>query len=222
MGDESSSNIELGKTKPSASDEAWIDDPPSVRRKHRRLTICCGACCAIFLLILVIVIILAFTLFKPKNPNVDVENVTLENFKFNIALNIPPTLTVNVTLGLVISLHNPNRISFTYTNSTSHIFYRDVEVGLIPVPAGRVGGRGTEQFSSSLDLMADRLISNSHIISDSTDGSLPFSTSTRIRGKVNILNIYKPHITASSLCNFSISISNQSISDMVCAYHLKL
>eukprot|EP00250_Pteridium_aquilinum_P007761 c17417_g2_i1 orf=2-631(-) len=203
--------VELSKARPPGSIEEARVEPQSFRRKHTCLT-CCGACCIILILIVVVIIILAFTLFKAKNPKIHVDNITLENFKFKLLLNIPPTLSLNVTLGLNISLENPNKVSLKYTNSTSHMFYRGLEVGLVPIPPGHVTASGKEYIFSTLNFMAEHLITNSHFISDYQNGSLPFSTITRVLGRVNIFNIYKHHFDASSICNITIFTSNQSIS----------
>ncbi|MCO5577374.1 hypothetical protein L7F22_031206 [Adiantum nelumboides] len=215
--------LELGKMKRPTS-IIVSDGPVSSRRKASFCrTTCCGACCVVLVLIIVMaLIILAWTLLKPKDPKIDVEHVTLDSFVFKLLLNIPPTLTMNATLGLVICIRNPNRVSLKYTDTTSHMLYRDVKVGSIPIPSGHVGSHGIERVSSSLALMADLLVSNAHIISDLGNGSLPFSTHTHISGRLDILNIYKHHFSALTTCNFTILTSNRSIADMVCANDLKL
>ncbi|KAI5075067.1 hypothetical protein GOP47_0011028 [Adiantum capillus-veneris] len=135
MEDEGNKLIELGKMKPA------ISEGPTRRKPSRRINACCGACCVLLILGIVVLVILAFTLLKPKDPKIDVEDVTLQSFEFNLLLNIPPTLTVNATLELVIFIHNSNRVSLKYSDTTSHMFYRDVEVGSIHIPSGYVVAR---------------------------------------------------------------------------------
>lgn len=192
------------------------------RRRRRRCLTCCGACCLVLILIVVVLVILAFTFFKAKDPKIHVESITLESFKGSIVLNIPPTISLNVTLGLVVSVTNPNKVGFKYTNSTAYLFYRGLEVGLVPIPPGEVSAGGTENISSILQLLADRLITDSNLYSDFMNGSLPFSTTTALSGRVDILHIFKHHVDTSSVCNITISTSNQSISSTVCSYAFKL
>lgn len=192
------------------------------RRRKRRCLTCCGACCLVLILIVVVLVILAFTFFKAKDPIIHVDSVTLESFKGSIVLNIPPTISLNVTLGLVVSVTNPNKVGFKYTNSTTHMLYRGVEVGLVSIPPGQVSAGGTEQISSILQLMADRLISNSNLYSDFSNGSLPFSTTTDLSGRVDILHIFKHHVDTYSVCNITISVANQSVSNTICTYDVKL
>lgn len=165
---------------------------------------------------------MAFTVFKVKKPQIHVENISLESFNGNISLNIPPTFTLNVTLGLVVSITNPNKVGFKYTNSTAHLFYRGVDVGLVPIPPGQIGAGGTEQISSTLTLLADRLITNTHIFSDLISGSLSFSTTTDISGRIDFFHIFKHHVDTSTVCNITISILNKSIDGAVCTYDVEL
>eukprot|EP00250_Pteridium_aquilinum_P031584 c4387_g1_i1 orf=454-1074(-) len=194
------------------------------RQQRRTCLTCCGVCTILLILIVVILVILAFTVFKPKQPKMRVDNITLEDFQADVVLNIPPSIKLNVTLGLVVSVTNPNKVGFKYYNSTTHMFYRDVEVGLVPIPSGQLDAGQTKQISTSIELLADRLITDSRLYKDFFAGSIPLSTTSEISGKVNILNIIKRHIDTSSVCNFTIAVGNTStaIDNMVCSYDIDI
>lgn len=216
MGEEGSKEIELSSIKQGPIEEAI---PP--RRRKRKCLKCCGVCCALLILIVVVLAILVFTVFKAKKPQIHVDKISLDSFSVSISL-IPPKFSLQVTLGFVVSVKNPNKVGFKYTNSTAFLFYRGVEVGLVPIPSGHIGADGTEQISSTLELLPDRLITNTHIFTDLIHDSLPFSTTTDISGRIDFFHIFKHHVDTSTVCNITISILNKSIDDAVCTYDVKL
>lgn len=184
---------------------------------RRRPCACC--CLVIFLLLLIIaliIVILAFTVFKPKKAEVTVEKVELLNFKAGLrGSGIIPTPSINITLAVDISLHNPNKASFKYTNSSSMVYYHDDQVAEVPIPAGVIGSQSTEMISTTLVVLADQLITNSHLVSDYLAGSLPFMTKTALSGRVKVLFV-KRHVDITSQCSISISVNNASITNTEC------
>lgn len=194
------------------------------KRRRRRCLACCGACTVLLVIIIVVLVILAFTVFKPKNPTLHVDSITLENFNAQIEFNIPPSLKLNVTLGLVLSIKNRNKVGFNFYNSTAYMFYRDREVGVTPIPSGKVGAGKTVQVSTSLLLFADRLLRDVQVYADFLAGSLPFTTKSDISGRVTILNIFKRHVDTSAVCNTTISIANptQNIDNVQCQYAIHI
>ena len=180
--------------------------------------------CGILLIIAIVLITLGLTIFRPKDPKIGVENITLEELRGDIGiLSLPPTIHLNVTLGLLVSIRNPNPVGFRYTESTCHMFYRGLEVGLIPIPPGAIGPGKSIRFVSHLDLLADRLLldDTNHLIRDFLAGSLPFSTTTHVSGHVDFLNLFRPRVKATSRCDITVSVSDRS-SQYVCDYTMKL
>ncbi|KAK6118167.1 hypothetical protein DH2020_048068 [Rehmannia glutinosa] len=127
---------------------------------------------------------------------------------------------LNVTLDIAISVNNPNRVGFKYTNSTAFLRYKGNDVGEVPVPAGKIGARDTRSMNLTLTLMADRLLSNSALYTDVISGTLPFQTYIRLAGKVRIL--FNIHVVTYTTCDLDIDLANRNVSSQKCHYKTKL
>ncbi|ONI18493.1 hypothetical protein PRUPE_3G218800 [Prunus persica] len=184
---------------------------------RRGLKICCGIT-AIFLVIVVIVLTtLSLTLLKPKDPKINAKPVGLENIQFSLF----PNVTLNVTLGMLITIENRNYGSFMYKNSTAYVHYRNSVVAEVPIEGELVPARGKINTTTSVDLNAETLISNPNFIADVTSGSLNMTSTASLHGKVSLLKIFKFPATAFSTCNISFFILTKSI-DSKCASKIKL
>lgn len=166
-----------------------------------------------------LLLILGLTVFKAKRPLTTVNSVALDDLDFSLDITRLRVL-LNVTLDLGISLTNPNRVGFKYSNGTAFLMYRGNDVGEVPVPAGKIGARDTRSLNLTLTLMADRLLSNSALYSDVVSGTLPFQTYIRIAGKVRIL--FNIHVVTYTTCDLEISVANRTLSNQKCHYKTKL
>ncbi|KAI3473067.1 hypothetical protein Pfo_030359, partial [Paulownia fortunei] len=164
-------------------------------------------------------LILGLTVFKAKRPVTTVNSVSLDDLDFSVDIARLRVL-LNVTLGVGISVNNPNRVGFKYTNSTAFLRYRGNDVGEVPVPSGKIGARDTRSLNLTLTLMADRLLSNSALYSDVISGTLPFQTYIRIAGKVRIL--FNIHVVTYTTCDLEINLANRTLSNQKCHYKTKL
>lgn len=191
--------------------------------KRRPCASCCATSVCLILLIIIIIIILAFTVFKPKKPEIDVQRIELQDIKVSLGRSgIILKPSINITLALVLSVHNPNEASFKYTQSSSRAFYHGDEVAIVPIPAGAIESQGSETISTTLHVLANQLISNSQLLGDFLAGSLPFSVSTDLSGRVKVLSVIKHHVDISSQCSFSISIASKSIDTTDCQTTVRL
>ena len=205
------------------STSSYGDEYYGRRSGHNRRK-CCSAvaiCTAFFLIvvvILIILVILAFTAFKPKEPTIHVEDVKLERFNVNLQRTglLSISVSANITLAIVISVHNPNRASFQYTDSESQVYYHSQQVAMVPIPSGKIGSQDSENISTSLDLYADKLLTNTHLINDYFSGSLPFETSTKLSGRVKVLGFIRHHVDISAQCNITIAVNSTSIQNVDC------
>ncbi|MCO5582509.1 hypothetical protein L7F22_036406 [Adiantum nelumboides] len=202
---EKTGDVELSTIRHDPSQKAEFEHKQQKRRRRRRCLACCGCCGIVLLLIVLVFVILAFTVFKPKKPQLHVDRITIEDFDSKINLNLPPSVSLNITLGLLVSVTNPNKASFRYNNSTASVFYRDVLVGTVPIPSGYMGAGATAQLSTSLKLFADRLLTDGRVYGDFIANSMPFATTTEIGGRVKFLNIFKHHVDTSTVCNATIT-----------------
>ena len=188
--------------------------PPPPRRRRKK-AICITAVVALLLTVIVIMIVLGFTVFKAKKPVISVVSVSIDNFDFSIGIDL--RVSVNASLAVDLSVKNPNRVGFRFSNSTALLYYDGGLVGEAPLPAGRIGAGKTIGMNLTLDLMADRLLSNPNLYSDVISGSLNLSTYARISGRVPILFV-KIKVVSTSTCNITIDVTNRTIKDNVCKY----
>jgi hypothetical protein len=202
------------------SDDAEVKVPKGFYRRTS-CQICCAITTAVVLIILIVILVLSFTVFKAKDPVIKVTGITLKSFSFTT----DSTLTnfkLDVSLHLNVSVHNPNIASFKYTNSSTFLYYRGREVGSAPIPAGKVGAEKTEKLETNLDIQALPIVMNANLTSDLQAGIIPINTHSAIRGKLDIINIFKHHAISTSDCTANILVANQTLGDYNCNYHIKL
>ncbi|XP_057513883.1 uncharacterized protein LOC130795687 [Actinidia eriantha] len=190
-------------------------------RRWKRLRIVCLAVIALIVVLVLVMVILGLTVFKAKRPVNTVNSVALKDFDVSVDI-ARLRVNLNVTLDVNLSVKNPNKVGFKYTNSTAVLKYRGQVVGEAPIPASKISAGQTSTMNLTLTLLADRLISNSNVYSDVISGTLPLSTFTRISGKVNILSVIKIHVVSYTSCDLSINVLNRSVASQTCHYKTKL
>ncbi|CAK9153769.1 unnamed protein product [Ilex paraguariensis] len=187
-------------------------------RRRRRRNICL-AVIAVILLVVLIFVILGLTVFKAKRPLTTVNSVSVRDLDFSIDIARVRVL-LNVTVDVNLSIKNPNKVGFKYTNSSALLKYRGEVVGEAPIPAGKISADETRQMNLTLTLMADRLLSNPNVYSEVIAGTLPLQTYTRISGKVQIL--FKIHVVSYTTCDLTVDIRSRSVGNQTCHYKTKL
>ncbi|KAF8394782.1 hypothetical protein HHK36_018718 [Tetracentron sinense] len=190
--------------------------------RKRRCLVATAAVVLLLFTLFVIVLILAFTVFKPKDPQTQIISATVDGIAPRVSL---PALRVelNVTLDLQILVHNPNRASFKHGPGKSLVFYRGNQVGEIDLSPGQIPDRGSETLRCRLTLEADQFASDmTHLISDVLAGELVIDTRTRIPGRVTFLGIFKKHAVALSECQVAIGITDMKIRRQDCKNKTKL
>ncbi|KAL6573804.1 hypothetical protein OROHE_002263 [Orobanche hederae] len=163
--------MEVEAESPSSSRPAKPEDrlmmtsaSPKSKRSRRKSCICLSVI-ALILALGLLFLILGLTVFKVKRPRTTVDFVSLQDLDFSLDI-ARLRVRLNVTLDLGISLTNPNRVGFKYTNSTAFLRYRAADVGEVPISAGKIGARDTHPLNLTLTLMADRLLFNSALYTD--------------------------------------------------------
>ncbi|MCI11962.1 harpin-induced 1, partial [Trifolium medium] len=117
-----------------------------------------------------------------KHPVTTVDSLKLQDFDLNLDI-AKLRVDLNITLDVDVSVKNPNKVGFKYSNTTAHLNYRGQLIGEVPIIAGEISSGETKGFNLTLTVMADRLLSNSQLYSDITSGSLPLNTFLIISGK---------------------------------------
>lgn len=181
------------------------------KRSGKCLKSYCRITTILLIIVLIVLIILFFTLFKPKEPKITTKAVTLQK----INLLFFPTIQLNVTLGVVVTVDNRNYGGFKYQNGTAYVSYRGVVIAEAPVEDGRIPARGKQSISSSITIFSDKLMSNSKFSDDILSGVMNFSSTTTLHGKIIMLKYFKKKATSYSSCDIRIFLQSQSI-DSVC------
>ncbi|XP_021295156.1 uncharacterized protein LOC110424790 [Herrania umbratica] len=179
--------------------------------------ICCGVTAILFIIVAVVFVILTFTLFKPKDPKITPQSVTLES----IDLVVFPVIKGNVSLGLVVTVDNPNYGGFKYMNSTAYVNYRGNLVAEAPIESDSIPARAKHNISTTVIVFADKLATDPNFPTDFLSGVLNFTSSTILHGKVRVLNLLKLKASSSSGCNISILVQTESV-DSVCKSKIRL
>ncbi|KAG6552099.1 hypothetical protein Mapa_006408 [Marchantia paleacea] len=203
-----------------ASEDAEVKVPLPLYRR-RACHICCGISTALLLVFVILILILSFTVFKAKDPRITVTGMSLQSF----AASLDPirlSWRLDVSLHLNVTVRNPNVASFKYENSSTYLFYRGLEVGRAAIPAGKVEAKKSSEFSTYLEIKAVDVPNDANLTSDVMAGIIPVSTYSRIRGRLNVINIFKRHAISTSDCSANLIISNTTLRDFKCVYTLKM
>ncbi|KAL9346867.1 hypothetical protein Peur_061720 [Populus x canadensis] len=185
---------------------------------------CCGLkICALvtFVLLVIISVVLVtlyFTVFKPKEPKINPQPVILESIRWIIF----PIQTLNITLGMVITVENRNYGSFKYQESTAYVSYRGDVVAEAPIEADTIPARGKHNISTTLTMFADKLLSDDNFKRELLQGSiLNFTSATTLHGKVILFKLIKAKATSSSTCDISIFVQEQQ-AESICKSKVSL
>ncbi|MED6145828.1 hypothetical protein PIB30_028814 [Stylosanthes scabra] len=159
-------------------------------RCSKRMKICCGVTAAIVILLVVILVILIFTVFKQKDPT-----ITLQSVKVKEASLIWPTFSINVSLGVLLTVENPNFGSFSYHNSTAYLKYRGRLFATAPLHEDTLPARGSLNISTSLDVYVDDITKFLDLMGDYLKGVINFTSTTTLEGRVKVLKLFKTKAT---------------------------
>lgn len=188
-----------------------------VKNTRRGLKICGCVAAVFFILILVVLIVLFTTILKPKEPKFINHQVTLEK----IDLQVFPSIKGNVTLGILITVSNPNYGSFAYHGTISHVNYRDHIAAEAEIKDDRIPAHGKLIISTSAIIYADKLASDEHFLGDYFYGVVNVTSTTTLHGKVGLFNMLKMKATSYSICNISIFVQDQRV-DSICKTRVRL
>ncbi|KAE8718793.1 Protodermal factor 2 isoform 1 [Hibiscus syriacus] len=182
--------------------------------------ICCVVSALVLIISVVVLVTLYFTLFKPKDPNIIVQSVTLQSTTIRVVLFPYQDIEGNATIGLTVTVDNRNYGGFKYHNATAFINYRGNLVAEAPIGEDSISPRSKHNISTSVIVFAHELAADDHFLSDFFSGVFNFTSSTTLHGKVNVFNIFKFKASSSRNCNISVSLQNQT-ADSVCTSKIK-
>ncbi|KAK4346664.1 hypothetical protein RND71_033003 [Anisodus tanguticus] len=169
-------------------------------RTKKALKIGCGITAILLIILLIVAIILYFTILKPKDPKVTTQSVTLESVRFEPF----PALHLNITIGLILTIHNRNYGSFTYDNSIAYVTYRGDPAAEAPIEADTIPARADHDLKTTVLVDSDGFSKNPNFSGDVFSGCLNFTSSTTLHGKVTVWKVLKHKATTVSTCDISV------------------
>lgn len=205
-----------------ASDD-YTETPDHLKKKPLKTKTWFRVCmfiAAFFLIIAIVVVILIFTIFKIKNPTINLNRISINQLDLN---NVTAILTSqNISLTAEVSVKNPNYATFKYPNTNTSLFYRGTVIGEARGPPGQAKARRTVFINETVDLIIGKLVSNPSLQSDIRSTLLPITSYTRVGGRVKILNFIRRHITVSLNCSVMVNLTSQAIQEQKCSRKVKL
>ncbi|KEH29660.1 uncharacterized protein [Medicago truncatula] len=170
----------------------------------------------IFLIIVATVILsLAFTISKPKDPDVHVYPIGLKNLKL-----LQPNVTI-VPLHLVITIFNPNYGTYKTKNTTGYLSFQDTLVAIAPIGPNKLPSHRTTNVTATAGLMNEKLISNDKFLVDVAHGSFNLTAKATLRGKVHISKVFKVKATVTINCDIFFNITS-FYTDSYCITKIKV
>ncbi|MED6151910.1 hypothetical protein PIB30_086885, partial [Stylosanthes scabra] len=147
--------------------------------------------------------------------------ITLQSVKVKEASLILPTFSINVSLGVLLTVENPNFGSFSYHNSTAYLKYRGRLLATAPVHEDTLPARGSLNISTSLDVYVDDMTKFLDLVGDYLKGVINFTSTTTLEGRVKVLKLFKTKATSSSFCDLSVFVNDKTVNS-TCEIDVKL
>ncbi|XP_020220168.1 uncharacterized protein LOC109803131 [Cajanus cajan] len=184
-----------------------------------------GCCCCLFLLfsflaLLVLAVVLVIILaVKPKKPQFDLEQVGVQYM--GITPNPPSTASLSLTIRLLFSAVNPNKVGIKYGQSSFTVMYRGIPLGRASVPGFFQQAHSTRQVIATISV--DRVNLLQADASDLIrDASLNDRVDLRVLGdvaaKIRVINFDSPGVQVSVDCAIVISPRKQSLTYKQCGF----
>ncbi|ESW21959.1 hypothetical protein PHAVU_005G114300 [Phaseolus vulgaris] len=174
---------------------------------NKGLKICLALSLVLLIIVAIATVTLFLTVFKPRDPDIIVQPVGLEHFDLSLMSN----LTSNVSLGMVITMENPNYGSFEYPKATGYVNFHDTVVGEVPIQGESVPAREQITVTTSANFMPQKLVADSNFFPDVLTGSLNFTSTAAMPGKVRMFKIFKLKATVYCTCYFSMNIASSNV-----------
>lgn len=183
--------------------------------------ILCLIACGVVIAIVLLIVILALTVFKPRKLATKVDSIHLGRMDMDMNI-FALKVDLNVSLDLDVSMKNTNNFGFKYSNTTAQLNYRGKLIGEAPIPSEEISPQETKGLNLTLNIMADRVMSNTVVFKDLVSGALPLNFFLSIEGKVNFLGFIKVHVSSTASCDLNLILYNRTVADTKCVYTTKL
>ncbi|CAM0874441.1 unnamed protein product [Alopecurus aequalis] len=191
--------------------------------RHRRRRRCVIGSLSVLLALALVLLILFLTVLRVRDPTIRLVSTEFAGVAPRFALFPAPSLHLNVTLLLTVSVHNPNPASFAYAEGGhTNISYRGAHVGDAQIGPGAVPSRGDAEARVALTLQADRFLAAGDARQDVESGTLPLDAGTRVPGTVVLFGLFRQRAVAYSECRLVFAVAEMRVQSHECSGHTKL
>ncbi|KAL5714493.1 hypothetical protein ACHQM5_016446 [Ranunculus cassubicifolius] len=190
-----------------------------------------GCCCCLFLLItflglLILAIILVILLaVKPKKPQFALEQVAVQYVGITPTNGFTPTqpatpsASLSLTIRMVFTAVNPNKVGIKYSAMEFYVMYRGVPLGVASVPGFYQPSHSTRRIQTlvSVDKVNLMQADATNLIRDaSLNDRVELKVTGDVGAKIRILDFTSPKVKVSVNCAVVISPRRQSLSYKQC------
>jgi hypothetical protein len=174
--------------------------------RKRRCVLCCGGCCVTTVVVIgVLILVLALTVFKIKDPRLNINKVWLTDISVATGSGVANPVSFNATLLADLSIKNPNAAAMKFAQSETDVSYKGQTVSVAYAPAGSVGADRTTRLNVTLDLLGDQLARAANSTGLLFGQEYDIDTYTALSGRVKVLGIVKKHVDIRLNCTIIIA-----------------
>lgn len=171
---------------------------------------------AVVVVITIVLVTLGLTVFKARDPKVQINTINLETFSIE-------SNSLNISLLLDLTVENPNREGFQYYESSTRLLYYGDPVGQARLPAGHIKSKASDNLYMLLIVDAgDRVLAHAKLPENIVSGRLPMVATITVAGIVKVLGVFKHHVVTTSHCDISIFVANATIQSFFCRHGMRI
>nr|KJB24640.1 hypothetical protein B456_004G155000 [Gossypium raimondii] len=170
----------------------------------KKIVKCLGSVAALAIILAVVIIILIFTVFRVKDPIINMNGVAVMRLELINGTIPKPGSNISVIADV------------SYRNTTTTLYYYGKVVGDARGPPGCAKARRTVRMNITIDIIVDRILACPNLVTDVRSGTLTMVSYSRVGGRINILNIIKRHVTVKMNCSMTVNIFSQGIQQQKC------
>ncbi|KAK6158878.1 hypothetical protein DH2020_006192 [Rehmannia glutinosa] len=189
--------------------------PYNTKSRSGRTNLASCVVATVFLLaIAVAAVAVYFFLFKPKSPVIAVNAVQFPTFSVSNG-------TVNFEFFQYVTVTNPNRDEFSHYDSSLQLVYSGEPVGVVFIPAGKIGGGGRQKMSAKFDLQKYPLPPQEKAAIGGVGGvvggeTMEIETRMKLVGRVRVLKVFMHRVESRVKCGVSIEVTRGTVLGFRC------
>ncbi|KAB2043210.1 hypothetical protein ERO13_D01G000900v2 [Gossypium hirsutum] len=198
-----------------------------------------GCCCCLFLLssflllLVLAVFLIIFLAVKPERPQFDLQQVGVQYMGISTSnpssldgtstavSPSPTTASLSLTIHLLFTAVNPNKVGIKYGESRFTVMYRGIPLGKASVPGFYQEAHSTRNVEATIAVDRANLM-QADAADLIRDASLSDRVQLRVLGdvgaKIRVLDFDSPGVQVSVDCAIVISPRKQSITDKQCGF----